>query len=102
MALKLVGSRDQVAFTLIGNASAFSTVSDSRVHWAEASSTNIRLAPGRYKLETLGANYVTTYSVSPWSATGDLEIPTAYLETHESGTRIYAKGGGTIIITRLA
>lgn len=102
MALKLVGSRDQTAFTLTDNGSAFSTVSDSRVHWAESSSANIRLDPGRYKVEALGPNYVTTYSVSPWASTGDLPMPTAYLETHESGTRIYAKGGGTIIITRLA
>lgn len=102
MALRLVGSRDQAAFTLTDKGSAFSTVGDSRVPWAEPSSVSILLGPGRYKVEALGLRYVTTYSASPWVPTGDLEIPTAYLETHESGTRIYAKGGGTIIITRLA
>ena len=102
MALKLVGSRDQAAFTLTDNGSAWSTVGVSRVPWAEHSSVNIRLDPGRYKVEALGLRYITTYSVSPWASTGDLPMPTAYLETHESGTRIYAKGAGTIIITRLA
>lgn len=102
MALKLIGSRDQAAFTLTDNGDSWVTPPVSRVPWMESSSTNIRLYPGRYKVETLGPNYVTTYSVSPWSATGDLEIPTAYLETHESGARLYLKGGGTVIITRLA
>lgn len=102
MALRLVGSRDQAAFTLTDNGDAFTAVSDSRVHWAECTSVSIRLDPGRYKVEALDLRYITTYSVSPWASTGDLAMPTAYLETHESGTRIYAKGGGTIIITRLA
>lgn len=102
MALRLVSTRDQAAFTLTDNGDSWATPSDSRVPWVESSSTNIRLDPGRYKVEALGPKYVTTYSVSPWLATGELAVPTAYLETHESGTRIYAKGGGTIIITRLA
>lgn len=101
MALKLVGSRDQTAFTLADNGDAWATLSDSLVPWA-VGGKNIKLEPGRYKVEAIGAVYVTTYSVSPWVATGDLATPTAYLETHESGSRIYAKGGGTIIITRLA
>lgn len=102
MALRLIGSRDSAAFTLSNNGDAWSGVSDSRVPWAEMTGTNIRLDPGRYRIDTIGARYVTAYSVSPWSATGDLATPTAYLETHESGSRLYFRGGGTVFITRLA
>lgn len=102
MALKLIGSRDQAAFTLTDNGGGWSSVSDSRVHWATVSSSSIDILPGHYKVETLGPSTVSAYSAVPWAKMGDLEIPTAYLEAHESGTRIYAKGGGTIIITRLA
>jgi len=102
MALKLIGSRDQVAFTLTDNGSTWAAASASRVHWATVSSSSIDILPGRYKVETLGPSTVSAYSAVPWAKMGDLEIPTAYLEAHESGTRIYAKGGGTIIITRLA
>ncbi|OFN33604.1 hypothetical protein [Corynebacterium sp. HMSC072A04] len=101
MALRLVGSRDQTAFTLSDNGDAWAAPSESRVPWAEAGSS-IRLAPGRYRIDTVGARYAATYSVSPWASTGDLEMPTAYLETHESGTRLYFRGGGTVFITRLA
>ena len=101
MALKLVNTRDQTAVTLTDNGDAWATPSASRVPWA-AAGTNIRLAPGRYRIDTVGARYATTYSVSPWAATGDLAMPTAYLETHESGTRLYYKGSGTVFITRLA
>ena len=101
MALKLVGSRDQTAFTLTDNGDAWATPSVSRVPWA-AAGANIRLDPGRYRIDTVGARFVTTYSVSPWQATGNLAMPTAYLETHESGTRLYCQGGGIVFITRLA
>lgn len=101
MALKHVSGRDCAAFTLTDNGDAWAPSSVSRVPWAE-SGANIRLTPGRYKIETIGPRYATSYSVSPWTATGDVTIPTAYLETHETGTRLYFRGGGTVFITRLA
>lgn len=102
MALKLIDTRDQAAFTLSDNGDAWAGVTASRAPWAESSSTNIRLNPGRYRIDTTGTRHATTYSVYPWTATGDLTTPTAYLETHSSGTRLYFKGGGTVFITRLA
>lgn len=106
MSLKQIDSRDQTAFTLTDKGDAWTEPSESHVPWATVGSSSngnsIDISPGRYRIDTIGVQGIVAYSVSSFERMGNLTPPTDYLVAHQSGTRLFCRGAGTVFITRLA
>lgn len=103
MSLKKIGSRDSTAFELDGIAGRTAKIlGDSHVPWGEPTASNIRLSPGRYRIDRTVADEIRVYSQSPYQKTGTYDTSLVYLEAHSSGSAVFFNGGGTVFITRLA
>jgi|GEM_PF-7120821 len=97
MALRLVGSRDQAAFTLTTNeGNAWASWEGQSLPWCENLGYRLALLPGRYRVESPAGFELLT---SGWASQG-----TDVLVEATDGAKIYGDNSktGVFYITRLA
>lgn len=97
MALKLVGSRDKVAFTLTPNEdNAWASWEGQSLPWCENLGYRLLLSPGRYRVESPAGFDLLT---SVWASQG-----TDVLVDSTEAFKIYGDNSkaGVFYITRLA